>query len=344
MLVDRDPTFADSRAIFFPRSGKFLNSAITPDGTLYSIYLSGEKTLPLRLTIYAFVPVDSIARSLVALLGDERYHVTLIKSPNDLLESIEEHKEKIDCLVVLRREELLPVFNRLYESGILLPIAIVEPASESLSLGDDHPTCLYHNAELRLRASEIETIPAVIDRAISRFLHLAPNCSLNDAPATIGKRETIEEKQSFLLLQQRRLAEKLKERLGYLGVYYKRDPKYFYRNLAPAEKADFLQELRENYREIILNYFVQDYPVNQEIDSFITRIFFVDLSVSQILEIHMDLMDEFSQKLKIEGRSEEILLDYRLALIDILAHLGEMYRRSIPREDIPFDLLFGALD
>ena len=59
----------------------------------------------------------------------------------------------------------------------------------------------------------------------------------------------------------------------------------------------------------------------------------------QILEIHMELMDEFAQQLKLEGRSEEILLDYRLALIDIIAHLCEMYRRSIPRKDIPLDLL-----
>ena len=64
------------------------------------------------------------------------------------------------------------------------------------------------------------------------------------------------------------------------------------------------------------------------------------MSVSQILEIHMTLMDEFAQQLKLEGRSEEILLDYRLTLIDILAHLGEMYRRSIPREDIPLDILY----
>ncbi|MFM8293222.1 MAG: circadian clock protein KaiA, partial [Microcystaceae cyanobacterium] len=63
-------------------------------------------------------------------------------------------------------------------------------------------------------------------------------------------------------------------------------------------------------------------------------------SVSQILEIHMELMDEFSQQLKLEGRSEEILLDYRLVLIDILAHLGEMYRRSIPREDVPPDIYY----
>ena len=51
-------------------------------------------------------------------------------------------------------------------------------------------------------------------------------------------------------------------------------------------------------------------------------------------------MDEFAHQLKIEGRSEDILLDYRLALIDIIAHLCEMYRRSIPSEDISLDVLF----
>jgi circadian clock protein KaiA len=44
------------------------------------------------------------------------------------------------------------------------------------------------------------------------------------------------------------------------------------------------------------------------------------------------LMAEFSDQLKLEGRSEEILLEYRLTLIDIIAHLCEMYRRSVPRE------------
>ena len=143
-----------------------------------------------------------------------------------------------------------------------------------------------------------------------------------------------------MLLQQRRLADKLKERLGYLGVYYKRNPKSFYRNLEPAEKQEFLEQLALEYREIILTYFNQSVDINQEIDQFVNSAFFADVSVSQILEIHINLMDEFSQHLKLEGRSEEILLDYRLALIDILAHLGEMYRRSIPREDIPFDVFY----
>ena len=46
----------------------------------------------------------------------------------------------------------------------------------------------------------------------------------------------------------------------------------------------------------------------------------------------MQLMDGFAKQLKLEGRSEEILLDYRLTLIDVIAHLCEMYRRSIPRQ------------
>ena len=60
--------------------------------------------------------------------------------------------------------------------------------------------------------------------------------------------------------------------------------------------------------------------------------FFRDLAVSEIVKIHMELMEKFSNQLKLEGRSEDILLDYRLTLIDIIAHLCEMYRRSVPRE------------
>ena len=71
---------------------------------------------------------------------------------------------------------------------------------------------------------------------------------------------------------------------------------------------------------------------NERLDAFVNAVFFADLSVAKVVEIHMDLIDEFSKQLKLEGRSDEILLDYRLTLIDTLAHLCEMYRRSIPRE------------
>lgn len=310
-----------------------------------------------RLTIYLFIPETSIAQSLTSLLSTERYIVNFVNSPDELIEVIEEDKEKIDCLMVLNEPFLLPLFNQLYEEGILLPIVLLETTSfpiiqlqSSPALSDavqieqetpsEAPTFLYHSAEIRVRVNELKDIPSVIDQAITRFLHLGPNCSISEQSLTRSKPNQVEDKQNFLLLQQRRLAEKLKERLGYLGVYYKRNSQYFYRNLSQSEKKELLHQLGLDYREVIINYFSQDFPINQAIDKFVNRCFFADISASQILEIHMELMDEFSQQLKLEGRSEEILLDYRLALIDILAHLGEMYRRSIPREDIPYELLF----
>ncbi len=127
-----------------------------------------------------------------------------------------------------------------------------------------------------------------------------------------------------------------------MGVYYNRNSKYFYRHLPPTEKQELLDILSEEYREIVLSYFSQENETNQQIDEFVNQAFFADLSVSQILEIHMELMDQFAQQLKLEGRNEDILLDYRLVLIDIIAHLCEMYRRSIPREDLPFEVFFPA--
>ncbi len=132
--------------------------------------------------------------------------------------------------------------------------------------------------------------------------------------------------------QQNRLAEKLKERLGYLGIYYKREPRFFLKNLPHEEKQSLLQELRSEYREIVLAYFAEDGTLNTRVDRFVEQAFFSDMAVAQVVEIHMELMDALATQLKLEGRSEEILLDYRLTLIDIIAHLCEMYRRSIPRE------------
>jgi len=134
------------------------------------------------------------------------------------------------------------------------------------------------------------------------------------------------------MAQQLRLAEKLKERLGYLGVYYKRNPQNFLRHMTPPQKEALLRQLKQDYREIILAYFADELGLNDKIDQFVNLVFLIDLPISQIVEIHMELMYEFSKHLKLEGRSDDVLLDYRLTLIDTLAHLCEMYRRSIPRE------------
>ncbi|MBW4625024.1 MAG: circadian clock protein KaiA [Brasilonema octagenarum HA4186-MV1] len=97
-----------------------------------------------------------------------------------------------------------------------------------------------------------------------------------------------------------------------------------------AEEQVLLQELKSDYRHILINYFTTtDKTLKHYIDKFINAVFYANIPVPQVIEIHMELIDEFSKQLKLEGRSDEALLDYRITLIDILAHLCELYRCSI---------------
>ncbi len=294
-----------------------------------------------RLSICLCSSDKHLTQLLTNHLSGDRYCLHIIDQVENLIPFLRDHSETIDCLIVREEPSLLPLFNQLYEQGALLPVIIFQEEEDpfTTATNTESPTFLYHSAEVRHQATELDEIQVMIDRAITKFLHLGPSCFLADRSLSSQRNMNTENHQSFLLLQQRRLAEKLKERLGYLGVYYKRNPKYFYRNLSPEDKNTLLKQLISHYREIILNYFDEDADINQAIDQFVNQAFFADISVSRVLEIHMELMDEFSQQLKLEGRSEEILLDYRLTIIDILAHLGEMYRRCIPRGDLLFDLL-----
>lgn len=196
--------------------------------------------------------------------------------------------------------------------------------------GDRHKG-VYTTASIYLPDREIRQLPTSIDQVISEFLNLSPSCTL-EKDAHTGSSSPNATTQVSLLLQQKRLAQKLKERLGYLGIYYKRNSANFLRRMRPEARQAFLTQLKLDYRKIVLNYFSGDTNLNQKIDNYVSAVFFADVPTAQVVEIHMELMDDFSKQLKIEGRSEEILLDYRLTLIDTLANLCEMYRRSIPRE------------
>jgi circadian clock protein KaiA len=194
------------------------------------------------------------------------------------------------------------------------------------------PSFDYSAIVLALNKDQFAQIGFAIDQAISKFIQLSLPTSAEDAPAAVEAVEFPSSRSLSLKAQQLRLAEKLKERLGYLGVYYKRNPQNFLRHMTEEQREELLRQLQNEYREIILTYFSDHPGLNQKIDNFVNIAFFADIPVSQIVEIHMDLMDEFSKQLKIEGRSDEVLQDYRLTLIDTIAHLCEMYRRSIPRE------------
>lgn len=195
----------------------------------------------------------------------------------------------------------------------------------------------YHEAVTFLDVNDLNGVDDAIRRAVDRYLKLPTEIKVNEAkPIEGGTDEPIEggtDKRLFLLsLQQQRLTEKLRERLGYVGVYYKRNQRNFLRHMSPSERQEFLDKLRQDYRHIILNYFANDTTINQKIDDFVNVAFFADMSVPKIVEIHMELIDDFSKQLQLEGRNEDILADYRLTLIDVIAHLCEMYRRSLPRD------------
>ena len=104
-----------------------------------------------------------------------------------------------------------------------------------------------------------------------------------------------------------------------------------FQDMTTTEKQEILEELKSDYRQIIVNYFVTDKAIKEKIDKFINALFYANIPVPQIIEMHMEIIDEFAKQLRLEGRSDETLLDYRLTLIDILAHLCEIYRSTVAK-------------
>jgi len=292
---------------------------------------------------------EEMAQAVLPVLRSDRYTLSVFKSVQQLCQFIETEKQTLDCLILQDNAYLPSLTTWLHGQATVLPLIILSdapgkpqpwdhsfrggapPAADGETIPIELVHFVYHTAEIWITPNQLPQIDEWIDQAIARFIALAPNCRL--AGCFIELESTPElGSQNLLQLQQQRLTEKLKERLGYLGVYYKRNSQNFLRHLPPDQRQELLDRLKIDYRDIVLCYFANDGSLNQRIDEFVNTAFFTDLPVSQVVEIHMELMDAFSKQLKLEGRSEEILLDYRLTLIDIIAHLCEMYRRSIPRE------------
>lgn len=292
------------------------------------------------LTIAVLADSAGLFPLLSQYLDDKRYVLQYFISQSEFLTQIETAQHEPDCLVFYSEQQLLPAIDYLYDRGLILPVVIVHrlaahnlPHPAPLTNLSASSSYIYQPSEVILAVTEMYDIGMAIDKAIAKFLSLTPILASVEAaqPTKIEIEQDISEP-NFLLQQQRRLAQKLNERLGYLAVYYKRNASQFFRHLDRQQQQELLIEWKSQYRKIVLNYFTDTGQINDEIDEFVSAIFFRDLAVSEIVKIHMELMEEFSDQLKLEGRSGDIVLDYRLTLIDLIAHLCEMYRRSIPRE------------
>ena len=128
---------------------------------------------------------------------------------------------------------------------------------------------------------------------------------------------------------QNRLNSKLKERLGYSAIYSQRDSPHFFQNISVFEQRRLLERLKLIYSQILFDYFTPESDVNSQIDRFVEEAFFVNLPINKVVEIHMELIDNFERQLILESLHTEHLSNYRLTLIDVIAHLGEMYRSAI---------------
>ncbi|TYQ26583.1 KaiA family protein [Pseudanabaena sp. UWO310] len=275
--------------------------------------------------------VNQTKSSLAIFLPEERYTFTVVSDVEAIVSLLTKTQNAQDCLVIFKdiRRDIEAVFDRLGKLNIFIPTILVledlyeqsEPPYEYSESKD------FYRASISIHRDQLPDLPIIIDQAIATFIKISPQIQHQvfvNIPYTAASES--------LNVQQQRLAQKLNERLGYLGVYYKRDSRLFLRNLSPEDRKEYIERLKNIYRSIVLEYFLEkNDSLNQKIDEFVNLSFFADISVSQVLEIHMELMDEFAKQLRLEGRNDEILLDYRITLIDMIAHLCELYRRSIPR-------------
>ncbi|CAE07063.1 circadian clock protein KaiA [Parasynechococcus marenigrum] len=268
------------------------------------------------LTIALLLTTPNLVDACQQWLPDTRYHSIVLSGPHqgqeqlDLVSTLEAQQEEIDAVVV--EQQLLDASSRdqLLGRGLLFPAVVV---------GEMKGHVDYHAEELHLAEDQLAQLGYTVDAAISRFLRQgrADGRSDDDGLASVDK-----------------LSRRLQERLGYLGVFYKRDPSRFLGSLPTEERRELLESLQRTYRDLLISYFSDPAASNQALESFVNTAFFSDLPITRTVDIHVDQIDEFWKQLRLEGNKSEFLQDYRLALLDVMAHLCEMYRRSIP-PDIP---------
>lgn len=262
------------------------------------------------LQIASLIQDPHLAAACGQWLRGGRYLLEPITPDRDPVSLLDGRREDFDA-VLLEQGALGPeIYAGLQELGLLLPAVVI---------GEVTGRTEYHDAEVHLPPDQLEQLSYSFDAALSRFLRRGLQGS--GTPGGAGEPEVAD---------RWKLANRLQGRLGYLGVFYKRDPSRFLRNLGPAEREELLRSLTRTYRDLLLSYFRDPAAANQALESFVNTAFFIDLPITRIVEIHVNLIDSFSSQLRLEGHKIEFLQDYRLALIDVMAHLCEMYRRSIP--------------
>ncbi|MEI7951842.1 MAG: circadian clock protein KaiA [Synechococcaceae cyanobacterium ELA182] len=269
------------------------------------------------LTIACLIRTPALADVCGQWLSGSRCQVERFDPAADPALVLDRRREDFDA-VLLEKDTLDgATYQQLNELGLLLPAVVIGEVTGQME---------YHDAEVHLPQDQLEQLSYSLDAALSRFVRRGLLSSGSLSPGNGEGRS-----------DRWKLANRLKGRLSYLGVYYKRDPGRFLRNLPAADREELLRSLTRTYRDLLLSYFRDPAAANQALESFVNTAFFIDLPITQTVEIHMNLIEGFWKQLRLEGHKQDSLQDYRLALLDVMAHLCEMYRHSIP-PDSPLTL------
>ena len=266
------------------------------------------------LTVVSLVRDERLAQATARMLRDDRYELVTIAPEVDLVTKLHRHLEDFDVVLVDQTESTSALLQRLARHGLLLPAVVI---------GQGGGQVQYHEAEVHLQPDQLEQLKYSIDAAVSRFLRHGLLHSSSQSPDS-----EVPTPEAW------KLANRLKDRLGYLGVFYKRDTARFLRNLPKQEAQILLQSLQRTYRDLLLSYFRDPAAANEALESFVNTAFFSDLSITKVVEIHTSLIDGLWKKVRLEGRGDDFLQDYRITLLDVMAHLCEMYRRSMPPDSL----------
>jgi circadian clock protein KaiA len=262
------------------------------------------------LTIANLLRTPALREASALWLKSGRYALVPMGESSDPVETLSASREEVDAVLLEQGAFPPATYQALRDRELLLPAVVIGEVTGRME---------YHDAEVHLPADQLEQLPYSLDAAVSHFVRRGLLRGGSLAPGSAA--ETAEHW---------KLANRLKDRLGYLGVYYKRDPERFFRHLPETEREELLRSLTRTYRDLLVSYFRDPAAANQALESFVNTAFFADLPITTTVEIHMNLIDGFWKQLKLEGHKNDFLQDYRLALLDVMAHLCEMYRRSIP--------------
>jgi len=267
------------------------------------------------LTIAALLRDPLLREACGQWLREGPYRLEPLDPAADPLARLEGQSESFDAVLLEQGVLTEETRQALVERGLLLPAVVIGEVTGQQEL---------HDAEVHLPPDQLEQLSYSLDAAVSRFLRRGAPSSASPGPGAAGDPPQSEGGERW------KLTNRLRGRLGYLGVYYKRDPSRFLRNLPNGDRKELLSSLTRTYRDLLLSYFRDPATANQALESFVNTAFFSDLPITNAVEIHMNLIDGFAKQLQLEGHKNEFLQDYRLALLDVMAHLCEMYRRAVP--------------